>query len=359
MEKNKRLKYIFVHGLSGWGSYDEMYERMPYWGMRNGDLIRQLREAGHEAYCASVSPHGSAYDRACELYAQLFGKVTDYGERHSERNGHERFGPDFSGRALIPALRENEKLVLLGHSFGGATIRVFANIMEYGVKEEQGETSSDFFKGGQKDKIFALVALAAPHNGTTAYDMYEDPDFDPEKIKGDLIENLAAWAMSRANEPKTKTKYEDSAACDMHIDNAMELNRRLPLSKEIYYFSQPCEITVRNGDGTYRPIRNKTELMFSRTARRMGAYKGRTRGGYIIDESWRPSDGLVNTVSAKYPLSDPQKDFDVMRIEKGIWNVFEIYKGDHMSLQGGMVKKNEVFSYYKRLLAMIDSLGGK
>ena len=25
-------EYIFVHGLSGWGSYDEAYQRMPYWG---------------------------------------------------------------------------------------------------------------------------------------------------------------------------------------------------------------------------------------------------------------------------------------------------------------------------------------
>ena len=30
------LKYIFVHGLSGWGSYDEAYRWMPYWGMLGG-----------------------------------------------------------------------------------------------------------------------------------------------------------------------------------------------------------------------------------------------------------------------------------------------------------------------------------
>ena len=33
------LKYIFVHGLSGWGTYDKAYKRMPYWGMRGGDLV--------------------------------------------------------------------------------------------------------------------------------------------------------------------------------------------------------------------------------------------------------------------------------------------------------------------------------
>ncbi len=38
------LTYIFVHGLAGWGSYDERYRRMPYWGMRGGDLMAFLRE---------------------------------------------------------------------------------------------------------------------------------------------------------------------------------------------------------------------------------------------------------------------------------------------------------------------------
>ena len=42
----KKLVYVFVHGLSGWGSYDETYKRMPYWGMRGGDLISFLNEQG-------------------------------------------------------------------------------------------------------------------------------------------------------------------------------------------------------------------------------------------------------------------------------------------------------------------------
>ena len=32
-----RLTFVFVHSLSGWGSYDSQYQRMPYWGMRGGD----------------------------------------------------------------------------------------------------------------------------------------------------------------------------------------------------------------------------------------------------------------------------------------------------------------------------------
>ena len=39
MSAKNHLSYVFVHGLSGWGSYDAAYRKMPYWGMRGGDLI--------------------------------------------------------------------------------------------------------------------------------------------------------------------------------------------------------------------------------------------------------------------------------------------------------------------------------
>lgn len=57
------MQYIFVHGLSGWGSYDAAYRRMPYWGMRGGDLMAWLREQGFDCRAASVAPTGSARDQ--------------------------------------------------------------------------------------------------------------------------------------------------------------------------------------------------------------------------------------------------------------------------------------------------------
>ena len=38
----QNLSFIFVHGLSGWGSYDKSYKRMPYWGMRGGFVIDDI-----------------------------------------------------------------------------------------------------------------------------------------------------------------------------------------------------------------------------------------------------------------------------------------------------------------------------
>ena len=53
--------------------------------MKSGDLISFLKEKGFECYAASVSPQGSAWDRACELYAQLSDTRVDYGKHHSQQ----------------------------------------------------------------------------------------------------------------------------------------------------------------------------------------------------------------------------------------------------------------------------------
>ena len=79
-----QYSYVFVHGLSGWGEYDAAYQAMPYWGMRGGDLMKYLRARGVDAHAASVNPTASAWDRACELYAQLTGTRVDYGKEHAE-----------------------------------------------------------------------------------------------------------------------------------------------------------------------------------------------------------------------------------------------------------------------------------
>lgn len=349
------IKYIFVHGLSGWGSYDEQYERMPYWGMRGGDLMSKLKAEGFECYSASVAPHGSAYDRACELYAQLVGRQSDYGLHHSEKHGHERFGRDFTGKPLIREFNDDTRLVLIGHSFGGATIRMFAHIMNEGVKEEQDYDCSDFFKGGMADRIFALITIAAPHNGTTAYDLYQDPDFDPSKVKATLVEKMAGRMMSRNNSGGAeKLSDDDCAAYDMHIDNALKLNEKLKLYEGTYYFSQPCNGTVKK-ENDYVPKKDM-EVMFSRTSRIMGCYSGKTRGGFITGEDWKMNDGLVNTISATFPFYNEHKQYDRNNVEKGIWNVFETYDGDHMSLQGGLMHTHDIFPYYRNLLKMLDEL---
>ncbi len=68
----ERYPTVYVHGLMGWGARDQIYAVTPYWGLTS-DLMPYLTGKGYESYAASVGPLSSAWDRACELYAQLTG----------------------------------------------------------------------------------------------------------------------------------------------------------------------------------------------------------------------------------------------------------------------------------------------
>ncbi|MBO7401691.1 MAG: hypothetical protein J6U10_01720, partial [Lachnospiraceae bacterium] len=230
-QRRSDVKYVFVHGLSGWGSYDLLNEFFPYWGLSGGSIIRYLNNNGYESYAASVDPTGSAWDRACELYAQLTGTRVDYGEAHSAAAGHERYGKDFTGKALLKDF-ESSKIALIGHSFGGATIRLFSEILKNGSPSERAVTAdadiSPFFRGGNGDNLLAVVTLAAPTNGTTAYDMYEDRSFNSSAVKVEEKYEKNSDAVSKNTKPVLDGRASwDYASYDMHIDNALALNGRI------------------------------------------------------------------------------------------------------------------------------------
>ncbi len=364
-EKRKTdLKFVFVHGLSGWGSYDRINRIFPYWGLSGGSVIHYLRKQGYDSYAASVAPTGSAWDRACELYAQLTGTRVDYGKEHSERCHHERFGKDFSERPLIQDF-EHSKIALIGHSFGGATIRLFSQILIHGVEEEiratEEEDLSPFFKGGDKEKIFSIITLSAPTNGTTAYDMYEDPDFEIEKIEIPEEYLKMGGMVSKGTKPKVDGRIaSDYAAYDMHIDRAKQINDGIKTSDNIYYFAYPTSSSEIQQDGSVKPIPAITESMFMRSAILMSHYTGHTATGREIDKAWQTNDGLVNEISAKAPMGAPSREFTrVEDIKPGIWQVMPTKRGDHMYFQGGMAKRVKIKPFYLEMAEMIRDLREK
>ena len=76
----------------------------------------------------------------------------------------------------------------------------------------------------------------------------------------------------------------------------------------------------------------------------------------MIDESWRENDGLVNTVSAGAPAGAPCVPYEPGHAEPGIWQVMPVFHGDHMSLQGGIMKRKNIRPVYLELVRMIDEL---
>lgn len=356
---NTNYKYIFVHGLSGWGSYDPQYKLMPYWGMFGGDLMKYLNSQGFECYAASVAPTSSAWDRACELYAQLTGTVVDYGKEHSERCKHARFGTDFSKKPLIGKWDAENKINILGHSFGGTTVRIFSELMANGSEAERKVTDegdiSAFFTGGKADWIYSVTTLSSPNNGTTAYNINDKID-KTESPKNQMQTMLTKLIQLADNGIADGRIEEDCAACDMFIDTALEMNKGIGTLKNAYYFAVPCSATIKAEDGTYYPDESNMEALFVASSRRMGVYTGVTEKGYVIDESWQENDGLVNTISAAAPFGAPSKAYDENSVTTGIWNIMPTYKGDHMSLQGGLLKTNDIKGFYVDFLDMINCL---
>ena len=219
---------------------------------------------------------------------------------------------------------------------------------------EAGEAAAE----AGKITVGVTVKNTGERNGKETVQLYVTP---PRGRLDKPYQALAAFEKTEELKPGEAQRLalsfdlRDLASYDMHIDNAMKLNEKLKVLENVYYFSQPC-CSTEDVNGIQVPIRKETEILYRRSSRIMGAYRGKTAGGMVVDETWRPNDGLVNTLSAAYPLGQPHKNFDPDNIEKGTWNVFETVKGDHMALQGGFFRRRNIFPYYLDLLKMIDKL---
>ena len=354
----EKMTFVFVHGFQGWGSYDKRYKKMPYWGMRGGDLIAWLNGKGYHAYAASVSPIGSAWDRACELYAQLAGTRVDYGVAHSKEYGHGRYGEDYTGRALIPCFDADTKLVLIGHSFGGATVNLFTELMANGDAGERAaadqDTLSPLFAGGMGERIRSVVALAAGQNGNASYEIPDDYQLEGDDARIPWWSRLLSRRVTNAKRKGADDDRDarDCAEYDMHIDAAHLLNQRISVLPHVLYLSVPCSFTKKNQAGFFEPEKGM-EAVFIMRSMQMGRYLGKTKGGVILDESWWENDGRVNTISETAPFGAPQTPLDRNHLRVGMWNVYPSHHGDHMSLQGGLLKKHDIRGFYEEMLEMI------
>ena len=95
----------------------------------------------------------------------------------------------------------------------------------------------------------------------------------------------------------------------------------------------------------------------------MGRFEGTTYDDIYLSKDWQENDGLVNTISALAPEFAPAKEYPETTgvvpstpLEKGVWYIMPVYKGDHMSLQGGFTKKHNMTDFYIEHLSRINSL---
>ncbi len=382
--------FVFVHGLNGWGGAEDINGIIPYWGATTGDLMAYLQGEGYECYSASVGPLSSAWDRACELYAQLLGTTVDYGEAHSKAHNHERYGRTYYS-GLVPDWGELDetgkiqKIHLIGHSFGGTTVRMLIQLLTEGSADEQAATPageiSGLFTGGKSDWVKSATTICTPHNSSSVYyplvmlglDVVVQTfsyiyagimgrsifnggmvDFHLEQFGltdvpgGEKADNFFV-ALSRVLDSK-----EDSCQYDLTPEGSVEINNMLDINEKTYYFSYPFS-TTKEFAGVQVPGIKTNPVIFL-TAAVMGVMKFTDpTTGVVYDESWLANDALVNTESAKYPLDEPHKDFDGS-FEKGIWNVMPVQEGDHGTAIGLFADKEKTQSFYLELCEMLNAL---
>ena len=398
-----RYPTVYVHGLMGWGEHDQIYSAVPYWGLST-DLMPYMTSRGYESYAASVGPLSSAWDRACELYAQLTGTTVDYGAAHAAEYGHARYGATYD-KPLFEGWSASKKINLVGHSFGGATIRLFLDILADGSAEEQaaakaaGTEVSPFFEGGKADWVYSLTTLAAPHNGTTFLECCDNmAQFAAEAstamakllgisdFKGVYDFQLEQFGFYRKDgetvlEALNRVlhsdflSHNDNVFRDLTIDRALELNDDIEIQPNVYYFSYAGDKTRQSTVTGERTSAVDMTPLFVPFANRMCSYYDQTTaGGFRIDKTWAPNDGLVNTVSALYPTDSAgrcltksgqtgyiqQDGYSNVSYQPGVWNVMPVRHYDHGNFIAGMpvpdLASQSVTALRQFYLSLMDNL---
>jgi len=210
------------------------------------------------------SPVGSLHDRACQIFYDLKGGRTYFGEEHAQKFGHNCFGEDNKDGILNNWDEQNPSL-FIGHSYGGLTIRYLEYLLKIG-----------FFPGYKTSPkwITAVITLNSPLNGSlTPYALGErigsapavwwgSPGMwlsiaghfweflDISFLKGILDFRLSHWGLSRKYglhglKLLMKTLFckgdvfmsEDNAAYCMTVEAVHKMNKTLVTNDLTYYYS--------------------------------------------------------------------------------------------------------------------------
>jgi len=392
---------ILCHGIMGYGPDEGITKLLGnyYGSLAEGDLAATMRKNGQNVYEADVSPLGSVWDRACELYACIKGGTVDYGAAHSAKYGHDRYGKTYDG--LYTQWSNDNPVDVLGHSLGGPTVRLLAYLLYYGDAEEQaaGGDVSPLFTGSGKNMIFSVTTLAGDNNGTTLFDIFDDTFAsllggshelsDEAWIKvfqsvgwawsqGELPElwdpQMDAWGMKREsgesitdylnrliNSEAFKTR--DIAYFCAGGDAMKEFNDTHPDNPNCYYFAIPTCATMDLLGGPQQVADPTYAWTTWYAADAMGIKKvDDFPGGW--DDSYYANDGLMNTVLAKGPFvggSSTCVDYtEGTALQPGIWYNMPTIKAEHLGVTGTYTALNKTFDildYYTDHYNLLHSLG--
>jgi triacylglycerol esterase/lipase EstA (alpha/beta hydrolase family) len=371
-----RYPFIFVHGLNGYG--DDRSLETSYWGHEAGQLLPFFESQGYTSYAPSISPAGSAWHRACELYARITGTRVDYGAAHSEEYGHSRYGESYETPLVANWGEKDEfgrthKIHLISHSFGGAAVRLMISLLAGGDAAERtaATDASPLFAGGKGDWVCSATTIASPHNGVSLLTFAQENPLvqkaagllgDPgiAQMIGSLL-NMGGIQLNAGSITKilADAVTPDTAYYDLGIIGAAALNKRCATVPGVYYFSYAVDGT-KPGAGGYRVATSEMSSATAISAGIIGSFSGETVGNVTIDETWLANDGLVNTVSAQYPFGQPHDALAAVTAiptaTPGTWHVMPTVRGDHGTLVGLGKDSAYLHQFYLPLLQNLEVL---
>ncbi len=393
---------IIVHGFFGWGDSDFINKVAPYfggyWGAGDKGIDKYLMSQGYEAYCPSVGPWNSSWDRSCELYAIIKGGTVDYGKVHSEKYHHARYGRTYPG--LIKDWGEpgqHAKINIIGHSFGGPTVCRFTSLMEAGSEEERAGTPAEelspLFAGGHGNLVHTATTLSGTNNGTTM------ASFARNKI-GDLVNWLLLGVLSTtfgdtpvmkfwdmkmdrfgiSKDPKDITGWhlrkptacregveayiandEDNIMREMSVETQAEINKQLTISPHMYYFAHCACRSKKIGNTNIQLMELKSFPIAHISALVTGWFNSPSlKKNFGVNADWFASDGPVNTICCRGPFvgkAQPAVDWkDGMEIKPGVWHNMPVEHKDHFSWMGYLEKKQTYYDDFRAMVERANSL---
>lgn len=314
--------------------------------------------------------------------------------------------PNHYPLALYPSWDANHPIHLVSHSQGGQTVRTVIQLMENGSPNGD-EGGGALYTGGKIGWIKSATTISTPHNGTTLRDVIVDYVPKISQLAGDIVQ---VAGLGGSSNPIYKFRLEqfglaqgpaetfwdflnriqgapfwllanhDAAQWDLGPDGARELNSWVKTSSNVYYYSIGTDATEQgswccNGtdriiapfqSSSYQYARDDMIFFLKPTAGEwvvpsilqpgMGSYTQSDPSRVVINSSWFPNDGVVNTVSMKSPAGQPVRNFDGSSV-RGIWNYLGYYSQyDHFDVIGWLLSSSGVFPVYDNIGTIIYGL---
>lgn len=394
-EFNRLNNYPFVmfHGFAAYGEDELIHKVMPYLGAMNINIKDYYAQYDTEIYVPSLSGVSSMWDRCCEMYAHIVGGTVDYGKAHSEKYGHKRFGRTY--KALIPdwgqldAEGKIKKINVMGHSYGGPTVRYFVYLMTVGDEAERAATPanelSGLFEGGHSNWIHSCTTLAGANDGISFLYAIEKPapKIARAVLRGISFANnyklvnkvydsmLDEWGITmntqtgEKRDPNYIQRIEDylesDGDCvldDLTIHKFRKKSADWQCQDNIYYFAYYATKSYLGKDGNHHPKKDMIPLMtaFSYI---VGRYHGcpEDANHAALGEEWMENDGLVNVMSGRAPRTKNWTPYvDDKDLKPGVWYDMPIEDKDHMSYMGTLQSKADYAVFWHDILKRIDNL---